>query len=760
MKRFFNSQSFLIVLLAATIAGSLVYFLNTQQRKLNVGLMVQSARMQAELLTNVRGFYLKEIVQRVAGSDVTVTHDFRNMEKAIPIPATMTLELSEYLNARSSDITTALVSEYPFPWRQSRQLTQFENRILEEPRLLASGEYWELSPGPVQVLSYATPIFMDQGCVDCHNSHPDSPKTDWELGDIRGLQIVQIPVSSMVLNLDFESALVTGLIVLITFTATLALLFLNHRAFRARVLLERRNRELALAREKADEASRAKTDFLANMSHEIRTPLNGVIGMMQTLEPSQFDEQTRETLSLMGRSARSLRTIVNNILDISKIEARKAEVRATEFNIINLINDLADRYAVSFSGEKTKLVIDIDPDLPSWIIGDGDKVEQILSNLMSNARKFTDRGEVCLAAKFHRSRQMDSTNTLWIEFKVSDTGMGISPEQVERLFTPFFQADTTLTRNHEGTGLGLAIVRELSVLMGGTVDVDSHPGQGSAFTVTLPFTLANRPLLPRVDRADTTPRVVVLSHDRRDLHLINEVLRALGLSAASFAKADQARVFLADRCQSLGHLIIAQDFEGDSQKLLQWFRSSRPDLASAGVTTVGTTGADLSKPLGRSAINERLVSVGIVDATAGKGSEKTIAPPSEVALPRLSILVVDDNVINRRVLGRLLSQMGMDIDTAADAASAIQRVEAGGIDLVMMDVQMPEMDGYEATAQLRARGYHDLEIIACTAHAFEADREKALDKGMNGHIAKPVERTALRELLLAYVEKRNLRAGG
>ena len=550
---------------------------------------------------------------------------------------------------------------------------------------------------------------MEQGCVDCNNAHPDSPKTDWRIGDVRGLQIVRLPVTAMSMNLDMQSAMVTGLVILITFTATIALLFLNHRAVLATASLERRNRDLALARKRADEASRAKSDFLANMSHEIRTPLNGVIGMMQTLNPDDFDPQTRETFDLMGRSARSLRTVVNNILDISEIEARKVELRETEFNVVALLNELADRYAVSFSGKQTAFHLEIDGEVPNWIFGDGDKVEQILSNLVSNAQKFTERGEVRLSARILDKAPIKADQTAWIRFAVSDTGMGIAPEQAEMLFKPFFQADTTLTRNFEGTGLGLAIVRELSVLMGGEVEVDSLPGEGSVFTVDLPFRLGRRSALPSAEPADRKRKVLVLTHDRRDLHIMTEVLSSSGQSFAAFTRVDQARAYLSQWCHSVQHVVIDTGFDGNGAGFAQWMRSERGDLGDPGITILGGAPVDVPKdlsnvrkPVGRSAFSEHLLARGI-GLPDGLRLEDPVAPgapaSTEARIDPMQVLVVDDNAINRRVLGRLLGQMGMQVDTVEDASSAFARIEKGGVDLVLMDVQMPDMNGYEATAR-------------------------------------------------------------
>lgn len=749
-------QALLIIVLAATVAGSATYFMNTQQRKLNTELMVDAARNQAMLLTQMRSFYLEEVVSRVAGSDVIVTHDFRKQENAIPIPATMTLEFAEYVNSRSADTEVALVSAYPYPWREPRIFSSFEKKALDEIGTANGGEFWELSyQNSLQTLSFATPIVMAQGCVDCHNSHPDSPKMDWKVGDIRGLQVIEFPVESLIMDMDFEGAIVTGIILLLTFFATLGLLVLNHRAWHARLGLERRNEELVEARWLADEASRAKSDFLANMSHEIRTPLNGVIGMLQTIKPQNVDAQTRETLDLMASSARSLRRIVNNILDISKIEARKNDVVVREFHLRSLLSDLADRYAVSFARSGTRFVLDLDENLPDWVRGDGDKLDQVLSNLISNAMKFTEEGEVRVKARLAPGEDAKTQQEARVLFEVHDTGIGISAEHQENLFTPFFQADQSLTRHHEGTGLGLAIVHELCQLMGGSVTVTSTPGQGSCFFVEVPLGIIDESLADKLVVKPEEVDLLIMVKDWRDRFTLEEAARDAGLTVLSFRTTEQADTYLTLKCRALKHMVVGLGSAQLDENFVTTFQTSRPDLATAGNTRL--TGASDDVPSARSAIRSSLPSpvrrhkfdalmkeLGLV---AADGAKIVV----EKALPTKNILVVDDNLINRQVLTSFLKALGMCVEAVSDGPSAIEQVENGDFDIVMMDVQMPGMDGYEATIVLRDKGY-TLPIVACTAHAFESDREKALQCGMNGHLLKPVDKEALRLLIQSLVD--------
>ena len=738
---------------------------------MNTHLLVDAARSQAELLTSMRSFYLEEIVSRV--DNAKVSHDFRNKPGTIPIPATMTLEFSEYHNARSTSIAVALISEFPFPWRQPRQLTEFESRALRASRNLTIGEQWEFGDeNGISYLSFASPIVMSQGCVECHNTHPDSPKTDWKVGDVRGLQVVQLPVESHMAEMDFEGTVVATLVAIVTFVVMMALLVLNHRAALAAQSLQHRNRDLADARKRADAASQAKSDFLANMSHEIRTPLNGLIGIMQTLPADKLDADSREVFAVMARSARSLKTIVNNILDISKIEAKRMEVQQQTFDIGALINDLTDRYAINFADGKTDLRVDLGETVPRWLNGDSDKLEQILSNLLSNASKFTEEGQVRIDIREIEKSDPDDESSIWLRFVVSDTGIGIPLEQQERLFQPFFQVDGSLTRNHEGTGLGLAIVKELAELMGGSLSLESVAGEGSAFTVDLPFLYSSRNAYAQ--EQETDPHVVVLTPDRRQLLTFTGMLERAGTSVVGFNIPRDARRYLLKTCNSVKHVFIDESFDEDGAAFLSFIRSARPDLSDFVVTFAGGTETQgdaapkmaanhvLGKPLGRSTfLNHMRLVGGLIEGetqTAAESEHSDVAAKVATDANKLGVLVVDDNKINQRVLVRLLSQMNLDAEVASSGEAAIERIEQGGIDVVLMDVQMPGMDGYQATAALREKGFDDLTIIACTAHAFETDRELAWENGMDGHIAKPVDRSSLEKLLNMVAARKSGRA--
>lgn len=525
--------------------------------------------------------------------------------------------------------------------------------------------------------------------------------------------------------------------------------------------LQDRNRDLADARQRAEAASQAKSDFLANMSHEIRTPLNGLIGIMQTLQADKLDADSREVFAVMTRSARSLKTIVNNILDISKIEAKRMVIHKQDFDIVLFIRNLTDIHAINFANGKKVLRVGLGETVPRWLNGDRDKLEQILSNLLSNASKFTEEGQVRIDICKIEKSYPDDESMFWLRFVVSDTGIGIPPDQQESLFQPFSQIDGSLARKREGTGLGLAIIKELVELMGGSVSLESAVGEGSAFTVDLPFPDSTRKAY--VQEQKTDPHVVILIPDKFQLLTFTDILESVGTSVVGFSIPQDARLYLLKTCNSLKHVFIDENFDEDGAAFLNFIHSARPDLSDSVVTFAGGTEKQgnaapklaanyvLGKPLGRSAfLNHMRLVGGLIEGEAQKAADSDHSGDAALVatdINKLGVLVVDDNKINQRVLVRLLSQMNIDAEVASSGEAAIERVEQGGLDIVLMDVQMPGMDGYQATVALREKGFDDLKIIACTAHAFETDRELAWQNGMDGHISKPVDQSALEELL-------------
>lgn len=759
-------QAFLIIVLGCTLAASLVFFMTSNQRNLNEAALIQSARNYSNFFSEMRSFYLNELLSRVQSSDIEVTHDYRNVENALPIPATMSLDFSEYLNDHSTDVTIALVSEYPFPFRGNRDLTNFDMRALAKQEDLGAGEYYELlTENETVYLHYASPIIMGEGCVSCHNNHPLSPKTDWKVGDVRGLQIVELPVDETLSTLDFELAIVSASVAAVGLAAIMSLLILNQRAAYARAQLEQQNFELDQQKELANEASKAKTQFLANMSHEIRTPLNGIVGMMQLVDTDKLNERNKDTIEIIGRSARALLNIVNSVLDLSKIEARKLERKDTIFSLKSLLSDLTAQFGASLAANNIDFNVVLSATLPDYVEGDAVKVEQILTNMISNATKFTKQGSIALSVTLKEGTVVVPSGQTPVCLTVTDTGIGISEHDQKKLFQPFSQADSSLTRAHTGTGLGLHIIKQLTELLGGQVSMESRLGKGTSITVCLPLTFR-----ANLDSDSTDERenhelgvLVVDDNDKRRLR-ISAALENRGYAVKAFVNINDAAGALTRDANLSGHVVLAGRSTEPQSAIWPAIKDVAQintnlnvvviadDFDEAAVDLPGAVLHVLTGPFRRSRLMEIFAQLNdpqmnLADAEVTSHIEQSEQVPMVTHDKELMALVVDDNAINRRVLERLLGKIGVSSKVVDSGQAAVDAVQASQFDVVLMDVQMPEMDGYTATARIREQGYKTLPIIACTAHAFESDREQSLAAGMDDHISKPVQLEELRIVL-------------
>jgi two-component system sensor histidine kinase/response regulator len=525
-----------------------------------------------------------------------------------------------------------------------------------------------------------------------------------------------------------------------------------------------RTAELRLAKDAAEQASRSKSQFLANMSHEIRTPMNGVLGVLDLLNDSALNQRQRHFVGLARSSAESLLAILNDILDLSKIEAQSLRLEAIPFDLGELAEEVVGLFTQQAQAKGLELICDLAPELPSLVVGDPIRVRQILANLISNAIKFTNVGEVIARVAL--------TSAGEIELTIKDTGIGIPVPVQQKIFEAFAQADETTTRKFGGTGLGLSITRYLCELMGGRVSLSSIPSLGSTFVVTLPLRMpdvARLPgAMPKLPSTLQDQRVLVVVPHPTIAKLLNRYLRALGLQPTLCSSDREAELLLAPsmpdapafdlavRCNTAGasapealrHLptVLLTSLEGDATSDVQ---ADRPAPLSW-----------LSKPVRRRSLTDALLNVferQLVRSQLWSRSSTPVKPPASVR-----VLLAEDHPVNIIVAEEQLRQLGCDVVIANDGEEATHLWQSAQqsqspFDLVLMDWHMPVLDGLAATEVIRQyEALRDLKptpIIALTANAMSEDRERCLEVGMDDHLAKPFGRAQLAALLARWAPR-------
>jgi len=528
--------------------------------------------------------------------------------------------------------------------------------------------------------------------------------------------------------------------------------------------LKEANAELGRLYERTLELDRLKTQFFANVSHEIRTPMNAVVGMAGLLADTLLDDRQAEYVQTIRASGEHLLAVINDILDFSKLGVGRLEIEHYPFDLLVVCEEAADLLAAQAHAKQLELADSFDPAVARWVFGDAGRVRQVLVNLLSNAVKFTPRGEVVLRTT---ASPVDADGNTTVCFEVTDTGVGIAPDKLERLFDPFTQVDDWSTRPQGGTGLGLAISREFARLMGGQLSVDSTVGQGSTFTFEATFCVASPPATDPEPVALRGRRLLIVDDSAVNRQILRMQTAAWGMDIEDTEWPRQAIDWIREG-KTFDIAILDSQMPGTSgTELARMLRASEQSRRMPLVLLTSALSPDdhsdrrlfdalLTKPVRVSTLMDTLASLIIGRPTPARPAAVTgLDPELAKRIPR-RILIVDDNVMNQKVAVRMLEYCGYRPDTAANGLEAVSALNRQPYDIVFMDLQMPEMDGLQATEQIR----RELEprrqpyIVGLTAAAFEEDRQACLIAGMDDQITKPFRPEMLVQAVLESVVDR------